>query len=251
MKNTYRKELKMPQFIYNGEVFEYKIIKKKKKTITIKITREGEVVVTSPIYVDDRYILNLVEGKAEWIVQKLKEIERIKKDTGSIEYKNGSRIEYLGTKLILCISEDNVDKLKIYKEEDKLYIKLPKAKESFFTEEMLKKEIIKWLKEESKVVLKQRVEFFSQKYNLVPNRVVIKEQKTIWGSCSSKGNINLNWRLILVPLDVLDYVVVHELCHLKHHNHSKKFWDLVKEIMPDFEKKKMWLKENGGRLFSY
>ncbi|MBZ4663660.1 MAG: hypothetical protein JG776_1375 [Caloramator sp.] len=251
MKNTYRKELKMPQFIYNGEVYEYKMIKKKKKTITIRITREGEVVVTSPIYADDRYIFNLVQDKAEWIVQKLKEIERIKNEVGSIEYKKGGQIDYLGTKLILFISEDNVDKLKIYKEDNKLYIKLPKAKASFFTEQMLRKEIIKWLTEEAKVVLKQRVKFFSQKYNLIPNRVVIKEQKTIWGSCSSKGNINLNWRLIMVPLDVLDYVVVHELCHLKHHNHSKKFWELVKEIMPDFEEKKNWLKENGGRLFSY
>lgn len=241
----------MPQFIHNGEVYEYKIIKKKKKTITIRITREGEVVVTSPVYADDRYIFNLVENKGEWIVKKLKEIQRVKKEAGRVEYKNGSEIEYLGTKLILYISEDNVDKFKIYKQDNKLYVKLPKLQESPYTEEILRGEIKNWLKEQAKVVLKQRVEFFSKEYNLVPNRVVVKEQKTIWGSCSSKGNINLNWRLIMVPLDVLDYVVVHELCHLKHPNHSSRFWSLVKEIMSDYEEKRKWLKENGGRLFSY
>ncbi|WDC85678.1 M48 family metallopeptidase [Caloramator sp. mosi_1] len=73
----------------------------------------------------------------------------------------------------------------------------------------------------------------------------------MWGSCSSKGNINLNWRLVMMPLDVIDYVIVHELCHLKHPNHSKGFWNLVREFMPDFEGKRRWLKENGARLFSY
>ncbi|WP_133627269.1 M48 family metallopeptidase [Fonticella tunisiensis] len=79
-------------------------------------------------------------------------------------------------------------------------------------------------------------------------RVVVKEQKSIWGSCSSRGNINFNWRLIMAPLSVIDYVVIHELCHLKHQDHSSKFWSLVEYVMPDYKEKKKWLRENGGRL---
>lgn len=238
----------MPKIIYKGETIDFKIIKKKKKNITIRISKNGEVVVTSPIYVDDKYIYNLVEGKANWIIEKLKEIEKIKNHIRKATYKNGGEIEYLGRKLILDIFEDNVDKLSIYINENKLIIKLPKHKRDLIPEEMLKTEILRFLKEQAKVILKQRARFLSEKYKFEPNRVVVKEQKTIWGSCSSKGNINLNWRLVMMPLEVIDYVVVHELCHLKHHNHSNRFWSLVNEIMPDYEERRRWLKENGGRI---
>ena len=79
-------------------------------------------------------------------------------------------------------------------------------------------------------------------------RISIREQKTRWGSCSSKGNLNFNWRLIFAPPEVLDYVVVHELAHRKEMNHSKAFYAIVESIMPDYRKWKKWLKENGGTL---
>ena len=75
-----------------------------------------------------------------------------------------------------------------------------------------------------------------------------REQKTRWGSCSSEKNLNFNWKLILAPPEVLDYVVVHELCHLKEMNHSKAFWEEVGKVMPEYETHKLWLKENGWRL---
>ncbi|MDF2674900.1 MAG: hypothetical protein K0R09_3168, partial [Clostridiales bacterium] len=76
----------------------------------------------------------------------------------------------------------------------------------------------------------------------------VKEQKTLWGSCSSKDNINFNWKLIMAPQAVLDYIVVHELCHLKHRDHSKNYWNLVEQIIPDHKEKRKWLKENGRSL---
>ena len=78
--------------------------------------------------------------------------------------------------------------------------------------------------------------------------ITIREQKTRWGSCSSEKNLNFNWKLILAPPEVLDYVVVHELCHLKEMNHSKAFWDEVGKVMPEYETYKLWLKENGWKL---
>ncbi len=92
--------------------------------------------------------------------------------------------------------------------------------------------------------IKERLYFFSQLYDLKYNQVYIRDQKTRWGSCSSKKNLNFNWRLILAPAEVLDYVVVHELCHLKHMNHSRAFWQLVSKQCPDFNQPKKWLKEN-------
>ena len=80
-------------------------------------------------------------------------------------------------------------------------------------------------------------------------RIAIREQKTRWGSCSGKGNLNFNWRLIFAPPEVLDYVVVHELAHRKEMNHSKNFYAIVESVMPDYKKWKKWLKENGESLF--
>ncbi len=77
------------------------------------------------------------------------------------------------------------------------------------------------------------------------NRIAIRNQKTRWGSCSSKGNLNFNWRLVMAPEEILDYVVVHELCHLAHLNHSSQFWQMVRDILPDFRERRNWLKANG------
>lgn len=80
------------------------------------------------------------------------------------------------------------------------------------------------------------------------SRIQIRDQKTRWGSCSSKGTLSFNWRLMLAPPGVLDYVVVHELCHLTHMNHSRDFWNCVSAILPDYKEKRNWLKEHGHEL---
>ena len=79
-------------------------------------------------------------------------------------------------------------------------------------------------------------------------RITVRDQRTRWGSCSAKGNLNFNWRLILAPGEVLDYVVVHELAHRREMNHSKRFWSLVEMVLPDYERRRRWLKENGEAL---
>ena len=93
-----------------------------------------------------------------------------------------------------------------------------------------------------------RLDYYQSLLDVSPNRVTIRNQKTRWGSCSSKGSLNFNWRLMMAPAEVIDYVVVHELCHLIHPNHSKNFWNQVSAILPDYRVRKDWLKKNGTRL---
>lgn len=100
-------------------------------------------------------------------------------------------------------------------------------------------------------VIEQRCNYYSRLMNVNYNRIAIRDQKTRWGSCSSKKNLNFNWRLIMAPAGVLDYVVVHELSHLKEMNHSKRFWREVEQVMPEYKKYNNWLKENGHILQSY
>lgn len=97
-------------------------------------------------------------------------------------------------------------------------------------------------------VLQQRTDYYAQRMGVVYGRITIRDQKTRWGSCSAKGNLNYNWRLILAPEEVLDYVVVHELAHRREMNHSERFWRLVEEVLPDYQRRRSWLKRNGDLL---
>ena len=106
----------------------------------------------------------------------------------------------------------------------------------------------KYYRNLAREVLGARTGYYARKMGVTYGRISIREQKTRWGSCSSEKNLNFNWKLILAPPEVLDYVVVHELCHLKEMNHSKAFWEEVGKVMPEYETHKLWLKENGWRL---
>lgn len=100
----------------------------------------------------------------------------------------------------------------------------------------------------AKEYVPKRVDYYASVLGVSYERIRIAEQKTRWGSCSSKGTLSFNWKLMLAPPKVLDYVVVHELCHIKEMNHSPRFWKLVEEIMPDYKEYRTWLKENGNTL---
>ncbi len=101
-------------------------------------------------------------------------------------------------------------------------------------------------RELARAVISQRAAYFAAKMGVTFGRISIRAQKTRWGSCSSRGNLNFNWKLILMPPEILDYVVVHELAHRKQMNHSKLFWAEVERVLPDYVKRRRWLKENGG-----
>lgn len=104
------------------------------------------------------------------------------------------------------------------------------------------------LKEIASKTIPQKVNFYAEKMGVSYNKITIKCQKSRWGSCSSKKNLNFNCLLMLTPNDVIDYIIVHELCHLKEMNHSKRFWNEVKTVLPNYEESHKWLKENGNTI---
>ena len=103
-------------------------------------------------------------------------------------------------------------------------------------------------KKYARKIFEARASYYSQFTGGTYTSISIRDQKTRWGSCSGRGTLSFNWRLILAPPEILDYVVVHELCHLTHMNHSKEFWKLVESVIPDYKIKRKWLKENGHTL---
>lgn len=148
----------------------------------------------------------------------------------------------------LFLSDDAIKKLvlekgswinkKIKQLENKSALSLPN-----FTEKE-----IEALREKTRATVTQRAEYFAKILNVSFNKLSVKKQRSVWGSCSAKQNINFNLLLCLCPNNVIDYIVVHELCHLKELNHSRKFWDEVEKILPDYKASRLWLKTNGGAL---
>lgn len=106
---------------------------------------------------------------------------------------------------------------------------------------------IQHYKKKLRPVLEHRVAFFAQLMGVTYGRITIRDQKTRWGSCSARGNLNFNWRLVQMPPEILDYVVVHELAHRLEMNHSDRFWAIVLQILPDYASRRRWLKENGAK----
>jgi predicted metal-dependent hydrolase len=105
-------------------------------------------------------------------------------------------------------------------------------------------------KEQARILVENRISHFSKFYDITINRIAIRNQKTRWGSCSRNGNLNFNYKLVLIPENLADYVIVHELCHLKQFNHSKNFWNLVAETIPDYEERRESLKKMNREYFS-
>lgn len=117
------------------------------------------------------------------------------------------------------------------------------------TEKLTREKVIA-LAEEALKVIPERVEYFAKVIGVTYGKITVRNQKTRWGSCSSKGNLNFNCLLMLAPPEVLDYVVVHELCHRKQMNHSKAFWLEVEKVLPDYKEAREWLKEEGSQMIT-
>lgn len=128
--------------------------------------------------------------------------------------------------------------------------KMLKKQQEYSNQEKLTNEEIQKLARQALEILPKRVEYYAKIIGVTYGRITIRNQKTRWGSCSAKGNLNFNCLLMLTPEEVQDYVVVHELCHRKEMNHSKQFWNEVEKIVPDYRERRTWLKEHGGEIIA-
>lgn len=116
------------------------------------------------------------------------------------------------------------------------------------SKKIIREAIVQWYRYQARKIICERVDFYQSYINEEIGMIRIKEQKTRWGSCSSKHNLNFNWKCIMAPIEMVDYIVVHELCHLKQMNHSKAFWSEVEKILPDYKIRDKWWKEHGKEL---
>ncbi len=176
----------------------YTVKKSKRKTLSLKVTKEGEIIVAAPLFLSDTEIEKFVLSHKRWIEKRLVDVAKLK---------------------------DNA---------------LPP-----FTEDELEE-----ITEKAKEIIPARAEYYAGILGVKYNKITIRKQRTRWGSCSGNKNLNFNCLLVLTPIEVLDSVIVHELCHLKEMNHSKRFYDEVLKAYPDYYKYHNFLKEKGQALIN-
>ncbi len=228
----------------DNKKIDFNVQYRNRKTMSIQIEPTGKVLVAAPQGLSEEKIVEVVRGKGRWIVRKLEELKEI--DYKSIEktFVDGEGFLYLGEEYPLQIEVDKDIKVtSIMILRGNLYIKTPVKDVN-----MLRQAVEKWYREKCLIKVMERVDYYKEIVGKNPIKVRVKEQKRRWGSCTSRGHILFNWRCIMAPLDVIDYIVVHEMCHLIHMNHSKAFWELVEYILPDHKERRNWLKKYGVLL---
>ncbi len=198
----------------------------KRKRITVSLDTTGFVTIKVPNNTSDETIINSVKPLGKKIRDKLMELEAIRTSLGEKTYDDNGKFFFLGEEYALS---DLIDIDGLTEEEMK---------------EKLKKHYIQSLKK----LIPERIKHYENQLGLKPKVIEINESKSQWGSCTSDKKIAFNYRLMMAPMEAIDYVVVHELCHLKHMNHDRSFWRLVGSILPDYKTRKEYLKKYGQFL---
>jgi predicted metal-dependent hydrolase len=215
----------------------------------LRITvRPAGVEVVAPLGMRDAEIAAFVEDHRGWIESKLEAIrKRLAAHAGSRRLVDGARIPLRGGWQRLQVVRSERARPLVRHDGD-IRVELPDRLPAALQESEVERVLSGWLRREARAEAKAAIDRFGPRHGLVPRGLVIKAHRTLWGSCTASDVVNLNWRLILAPPAVLDYVVVHELCHLRHRHHQPPFWRLVAEILPDYGQQRRWLRANGHLL---
>ena len=211
---------------------------KRIKTLSIKVFQEN-VVLNVPLFLSKKDVDDIIKKKEQWIKTKLfylnSKPKYIKK-----KFITGENWMVLGNNYALTIKPSKKTSV-ILSENNLLLLKRDNRESSKLILE-------NWFKKESIKIFEDTVAKYKETIGVSPKSIGIRKFANRWGSCNTKGDIVFNWLLYMAPKPIIEYVVVHELCHLIHHNHSKRYWALVKKIFPEYKKMSEWLKYNSNIL---
>ena len=217
----------------------YTVKRSKRKTLSIYIERDGTVSVLAPEENTDTEIDAIVTQKSYQIYKHLAEHEELNATKTQREIANGESFLYLGRNYRLQLVKDQDVPLKL---KDGHFYLLKTLKDE--AQEVFKS----FYREKALPRITSRVEYYKGQMGVTPGTIRVMELQNRWASCSRNGDLNFHWKCLMSPLTVLDYIIVHEMAHLIHDNHSEAFWNIVDKIIPDYRERKAWLKFNGAGM---
>ena len=223
----------------------------KRRSILIRITNNPvSVRVVAPRFVSSETIQDFLHRKSRWIIRKLKALTL--SPSGTLlekSFKEGEEFLFLGNRFRLQVSGEDVRSTRLSFDGLKWSVIVPNKSSVEEAQRQIKERLLIWYQLQAKEILGQRVVHYSKILDLHPQEIIIKSQKTRWGSCDyRKRSIRLNWQIIMSPPEVMDYVIVHELCHLVIPNHSRAFWEKVAQIVPHYKIRRQWLNAHQNEM---
>ena len=213
----------------------YELTRSKRKTLALTLTREGSLTVRAPLHMPLAQIEAFIADNRDWVDKTRARLAQLPPPQAKLVLAEGATLPYLGGTLTLAL----VDGARVTRQGDRLLV--PRADVHLAA-------VARWMAAQARAELAARVAALSQTLRLHPNSLRISSAKSRWGSMSSRGTLSLNRALLLCPPDVIDYVIVHELCHIAQPNHSAAFWALVERHMPDYRIKRAWLKTHNSLI---
>lgn len=228
----------MPYIQIGNKLFAFTQERQKRKTISIALKMRGNILIKTPPGISAEETYKILHRYANWITKKDQAYEKLSHDAPI----NDNYIVYKGeTFYIERRFADTLPSVKLC--EKKIIVN---CQNDLFLP--LNDIFIPWYKEQAKLFLSQRTSFWANKMQVTVARISIRDQRSRWGSCSSRHNINYNWRIMMAPIPIIDYLVIHEAAHLLQMNHSAKFWQVVEQYDPLFKNHRLWLRQNGDIL---
>lgn len=229
-------------FLLNGMTQAYVLKRSDRRSFAIQIRPDLSIIVRAPKRAKIREIESLLGDRHHWITKNLAEIQQRPTPLPDYRWVTGEHHFYLGRTYPLVIIVG--DRPSIQLQNDQFHLTVPNPEDP----ESIQSLMHRWYQTQAKALFRERLaQWVDQSQSILqlqnPMPIRIRLMKTRWGSCSSRGNINLNLALIRAPLDCIDYVIVHELCHFREMNHSKKFWRLVTDCLPDWQHRKRRLRQ--------
>ncbi|MGD6830931.1 M48 family metallopeptidase [Sutcliffiella halmapala] len=222
---------------YLGETIRFEIKYKNRTSIGIAIDSYGDLEVSVPKKTPDEQVIRLLEGNWDAIVQKVQEVKARMNGPKEKVYENDEQFLYLGNTYPINIIQDRTmeqDHVVFEGDSFQIYVRQ-------LDEEKLKQTMKRFYYQQTKALVEESIASYQRHFKKKPRSIRITDSQTTWGTCDSNLQLTFNWKLAMAPREVLDYVVVHEMCHMVHLNHDRSFWRLVGKIMPDYKDKERWL----------
>jgi hypothetical protein len=226
----------------NGSELSYKVVRSKRKTLDIVIEPDGRLIVRAPESIPDQQIEDIIDTKRPWIYRNLTEWKDLNSKRVLREYRNGEGFFYLGRSYRLSLVTDQKEPLLLKGGRFCLRRDLVdngdiEAAKAAFRDYYIVR---------GQERISQRVGYYAPKVGVTPRSIDVRELASRWASCSPNGNLAFHWKCMMAPQTIIDYIIVHELCHFHHLDHTNAFWNEVDKVISDYRERKAWLRKHGA-----
>lgn len=221
---------------------------KNRKTLNIAV-KDGEVLITIPLGTKPEVYEPLIRKKAPWILKQLADYEEIEIKSRQIRFQSGEKLPYLGRHYRLYVSKVTASTSSLTFSQGRFQAIIDEGLSLEEQREQLYPLYMKWVREKGQHFAEKRVERFIQRLGKAPTGISVRNMEKRWGSCTPQQKIILNWRIFLAPVSMVDYVLAHEVAHLKELNHTPAYWETLRMLIPDYEERKEWLRVNSNQLY--